>query len=157
MQADSSSTKRDRHTPWYGQVWAQVKRFPGVIAAGNQKPPIASGLGAAALLSAPIGCAAMMIAHQLADTSKDREAFIYTLGHWIPGSRNPDPMWGSIGSYSGKETILLIGWLVSWLALGLLWRGKSIRTRTLFLGMLGLGVLATAMCWHPLFPYLPLM
>jgi hypothetical protein len=142
---------------WYGRTWDQLKQFPKALAKGSANPPLVSGAAAAAFISAAIGCCTMMVTHHLADTSKERENLVLTIGSWIPGAQNADPVWGNIGSYTGKETMLLIGWIVSWLVLHSLLSSKQVKVRTMFTWMLGLMTIATAMCWHPLFPYLPLM
>ncbi|MBE9218429.1 hypothetical protein PN451_09640 [Dolichospermum planctonicum CS-1226] len=142
--------------PIYGRFWQSCKQFPRFLAAGSNHPPTVSGPAAAALISAAIGCFTMMVAHHFSDTNKNIEKMIWSLGSWIPGSHNPSKMWGNIGSYSGKETILLISWLVSWAILSLLWNNKKIKSRTIFFWLFALMVAATAMSWHPLFPYLPL-
>ncbi|MGL5082271.1 MAG: hypothetical protein ACRC8A_12370 [Microcoleaceae cyanobacterium] len=145
--------------PWYGSWWKTLKHFPQGLAEGNSNPPQVSGEAAAALISAAIGCFTMMVSHHLSDADKTKtiEKKLLGLGGWIPGADNPDPMWGNIGSYSGKETMLLIGWLVSWAILYVLLKDKQVKARTIFLWMIGLITFATAMCWHPLFPYLPLV
>lgn len=142
--------------PIYSRFWQSCKQFPSFLAAGSNHPPTVSGPAAAALISAAIGCFTMMVAHHFSDTNKNIEKMIWSLGSWIPGSHNPSKMWGNIGSYSGKETILLISWLVSWAILSLLWKNKKIKSRTIFFWLFALMVAATAMSWHPLFPYLPL-
>ena len=141
----------------YGKIWENLKHFPKGLSEGSPNPPVVSGPASAALISAAIGCFTMMVTHHLADTSKEREEFIWDLGSWIPGSHNPDPQWGNIGCYSGEETMLLLGWLVSWLILHFCWRNKNIQTKNIFFWMFTLLIAATAMTWHPLFPYLPLM
>jgi hypothetical protein len=143
--------------PVYSQVWNAVKRFPQVIATGSTHPPRNSGVAAAAFLSGGIGAALMMLTHHYSDTHKEFETFLHkTIGAWMPGAVNTDTMWGNIGSYAGKETVLLLGWLMSWLILHWVWRHQSIAPRVMFLGFLGLYTIAAAMSWHPLFPYLPL-
>jgi hypothetical protein len=149
--------RRHRDEPIYGKAWKTLKRFPQGLAAGSDRPPTVSGPAAAAFLSAAIGCFTMMVAHHLGDTSKARDAFLLQLGNWIPGATNPDPMWGNIGSYTGKETMLLIGWLVSWPILYALLKHKQVQARTIFFWMFALIAAATAMSWHPLFPYMPLI
>jgi hypothetical protein len=150
-------TNISKDRPIYSQVWNQLKQFPAGLATGSQQPPATSGTAAAALISAGIGCFTMMVTHHLADTSKEREKFIWSLGKWIPGSDTGDKLWGNIGSYTGKETMLLVGWLVSWVILHNLLKHKQVKTRTIFIWMFGLVVAATAMSWHPMFPYLPLV
>ncbi|OUL27540.1 hypothetical protein [Nostoc sp. 106C] len=142
--------------PLYTRIWEKLKGFPRILAAGSNNPPTVSGPAAAALLSVGIGCFAMMVTHHLSDTSKDIENIVWGLGSWIPGSHNPSKLWGNIGSYTGKETMLLLGWLVSWSILSVLWNSKKITSRTIFFWMSTLIIAATAMSWHPLFPYLPL-
>ena len=143
--------------PLYSSIWRRLGGFPQRLANGSQTPLTTSGPAAAALISAGVGCFTMMVTHHLADTSKAREQVVWTIGSWIPGSHNPSPLYGNIGSYSGKETMLLIGWLVSWVILHALLKHRSVKARTLFLWVFALFVAATAMTWHPLFPYLPLM
>jgi hypothetical protein len=149
--------QKEETQPLYALVWNQLKRFPKGLAEGDKNPPTVSGPAAAALVSAAIGCFTMMVVHHLSDTSKAREKFIWSLGKWIPGSDSKDELWGNIGSYTGKETMLLVGWLVSWPILYLLWRNKNIKSKTIFFWFFILMIAATAMSWHPIFPYLPLI
>ena len=142
--------------PWYTRCWNWSKQFPAILATGASTPPGTTGIAAAAFISAAIGAVMMMVTHHIAHTSVDREQFIEWLGSWIPGSQSTDPVTGNIGSYAGKETVLLIGWLVSWVLLHDLLQHRQVRTRTIFFGTFGLLVAAIVMCWHPLFPYLPL-
>ncbi|MEJ1935679.1 hypothetical protein WDZ92_36265 [Nostoc sp. NIES-2111] len=144
------------YEPIYSQIWNRLKGFPKFLAEGAKNPPSVSGPAAAALISAGIGCFAMMVTHHLSDTSKDTEKLVWELGKWIPGSQSTSKLWGNIGSYTGKETMLLLGWLISWVILSSLWRHKQIKSRTIFFWMFVLFIAATAMTWHPLFPYLPL-
>ncbi|WP_377476065.1 MAG: hypothetical protein P2A85_25070 [Microcoleus anatoxicus] len=142
--------------PFYGKLWSKFKQFPSGLAEGSETGLSVSGPAAAAVISATIGCFTMMVTHHLSDTSKVREAFIWSLGTWIPGSKTDSELWGNIGSYTGKETMLLVGWLISWSILHTLWKNQNIKSRTIFFWMFALLIAATAMCWHPLFPYLPL-
>jgi hypothetical protein len=153
-----SHSSQAKSEPFYGRFWNTIKAFPIGLSRGSAKPPSASGPAAAALVSAGIGCVTMMISHHFSDGDKSKqvENLLWTLGSWIPGSHNPSKLWGNIGSYTGKETMLLLGWLVSWVILYLIWKDKQIKSRTIFFWMFLLFVAATAMSWHPLFPYLPL-
>lgn len=150
---------RIESTPWYGRLWGKLKQFPNFLAQGSNNPPASSGEAAAAFMSAAIGSVTMMVCHHISDADKTKfvEGKLLALGSWIPGAQNPDPLWGNIGSYTGKETMLLIGWLVSWAILYVLLKHKQVKVRTIFFWMIGLMTLATAMSWHPLFPYLPLV
>jgi hypothetical protein len=143
--------------PWYSRAWATFKQFPQVLSQGASQAPANSGIAAALLLSASIAPVVMMIVHHISDTHPDFESQVKVLGSWIPGATNPDPMWGNIGSYAGKETTLLLGWFISLAMLYPLLRDRQVSTRIMFTGLFGLLTLATAMSWHPLFPYLPLL
>jgi hypothetical protein len=145
------------HLPIYSRLWNQLKQFPAGLSRGADRSPETSGMAAAALISGGIGAVMMMVSHHISDTNKGVETILHkTIGAWIPGAVNADPMWGNIGSYAGKETIMLVGWLGSWAILHRWLNGKSVKPRTLFFWLMGLYAIATAMSWHPLFPYLPL-
>lgn len=143
--------------PIYSQLWDSLKQFPKVLAQGSPNPPKVSGPAAATLISPAIGSFLMMVFHHLAAISESVEQMLCEIGSWIPGSHQTDKMYGAMGSYSGKQTILLIGWLGSWLVLHIIWRNKNIKPKTIFFSMFAFFVAATLMTWHPLFPYLPLM
>ncbi|PSB06427.1 hypothetical protein C7B62_22830 [Pleurocapsa sp. CCALA 161] len=142
---------------WYVRLGNSLKRFPQGLARGSQKAPETSSAAAAALISAGFASFVMMVNQHFAATFKSYEDLIWNLGAWIPGSRNADPLYGEIGSYTGKETILLVTWLVSWLFLAWLWRDREIKGNTIFFSLFFFLVAATVMNWHPLFPYMPLM
>jgi hypothetical protein len=144
-------------SPWYIRLGNRLKRFPQGLAKGSSTAPASSGAAGAALISAAFACFVMMVNQHFAAAFKTYEDLIWNLGAWIPGSRNADPLYGEIGSYSGKETILLITWLFSWLFLALLWRNREIKGRTIFFCLFLFLVASTVMNWHPLFPYMPLM
>lgn len=141
----------------YTLIWGRLKGFPKVLATGSQNPPKVSGPAGAALTSAGFGCFLMMVNQHLTVLYKPWDEFVWSLGSWIPGSHNPNQLYGEIGSYSGKETILLVGWLVSWSILHRLWQHRQINARTIFFWLFAFFIAATVMSWHPLFPYLPLM
>lgn len=140
----------------YGKFWRQLKHFPNGLSEGAETTPSVSGPAAATVISAAIGCFTMMVAHHLSDTSKPTEKIVWNLGTWIPRSKTDSELWGNIGSYTGKETMLLVGGLISWPILPPLWKNKNIKSPTIFFWMFALLVAITAMYWHPLFPYLPL-
>jgi hypothetical protein len=154
------SKSRSSHfnpAPWYIRLGNSLKRFPQGLAEGSSTAPSSSGVAGAALISASFGCFVMMVNQHFAAAFKSYEDLIWNLGAWIPGSRTADPLHGEIGSYSGKETILLVTWFFSWLFLALLWRNREIKGGTIFFCLFFFLVAATVMNWHPLFPYMPLM
>jgi hypothetical protein len=143
--------------PWYVRLGNYLKRFPQGLARGANNAPTSSGAAGAAFVSAAFACFVMMVNQHFAAAFKSYEDLIWNLGAWIPGSRNADPLYGEIGAYTGKETILLITWLVSWLFLAWLWRDRKIKEGSIFFWLFFFLVASTVMNWHPLFPYLPLM
>ena len=73
---------------------------------------IPNGSGAAAILAAGIGCAAMGILALAGDASE-------AIGKWL-NFYNPT------GTLSGVSTLAIIIWLASWLALNRAWATKTI-------------------------------
>jgi hypothetical protein len=147
----------DQSQTIYSKIWQFLTHFPEKLSQGSNHPPEVSGPAAAALVSAAFSCFLLMVNQHFTSLFKAWDQIIWDLGSWIPGSKNPDPLYGEIGSYSGKETVMLIGWLISWLILHQFWKNKQIKTRTIFSYLFIFMVAATVMNWHPLFPYLPLM
>ena len=68
-----------------------------------------------------IGLLTMGIVHTVTDASKSFSDWVLSVGKlWIPNAQG-------IGPYSGKETFLLIGWLLSWAVLHLLLRKRDLK------------------------------
>ena len=66
------------------------------------------GPAAASLLGVGLGLLALAIAHILSELSGSFKDAMQALGNvWIPGA-------AGIGPYSGKETVGLLAWLISW-------------------------------------------
>jgi hypothetical protein len=151
-----SLTRSPRSRPVYVRLWNWFKRFPGSLHQGSDNPISKSGPAAAALISGGIGAVTMMITHHFAEVSKANNQLVINMGSWIPGAMNQDPMWGNLENYAGKEMMFFVGWLVSWPLLYLLLKDRQVKPRTIFMSLFGLFTLATAMAWHPLFPYLSL-
>jgi hypothetical protein len=142
--------------PIYSRLWNAFKRFPKDLHQSPGRSPQTSGPAAAALLSGGIGAFAMMVTHHYAELSKANNAFVIQMGAWIPYAMNPDPMWGNLENYAGKEMMFFVGWLVSWAILHPILKNRQVSPRVLILGLLGLFTVSTAMAWHPMFPYLSL-
>jgi hypothetical protein len=142
--------------PIYVRLWNGFKRFPKGLNQGSTTSPSTSGPAAAALFSGGIGAVTMMVTHHFAELSKANNQLVIEMGAWIPGAMNPDPMWGNLENYAGKEMMFFVGWLVSWPILAWVLKNRQLKPRTIFVGLFGLFTLATAMAWHPMFPYLSL-
>jgi hypothetical protein len=68
-----------------------------------------------------IGLLTMGIVHTVTDALKSFSDWVLFVGKlWIPNAQG-------IGPYSGKETFLLIGWLLSWAVLHLLLRKRDLK------------------------------
>lgn len=106
----------------------------------TEKP---TGIAAAAILSAALGILALAVSHTLADASKAVETWVHAWGKaWMPGAQG-------IGPYSGKETLALLTWLISWILLHLALRRKNVSltiSGVLFLAIVGA---ATTLLWPP--------
>jgi len=73
--------------------------------------PIPNGVAIAAYLGAMIGLLVLGIVAFACTASKPFEQSVYGIGKlWMPGA-------AGIGPYSGKETLGLLAWLISWLVL----------------------------------------
>jgi hypothetical protein len=70
----------------------------------------------AALMAVLCGEFALLLADKISNRSKVMEDWVYSLGKWMPGATGTGAG-GSIGPYSGKETIGLVVWCLSWLIL----------------------------------------
>ncbi|MGB8701050.1 MAG: hypothetical protein WCD18_16680 [Thermosynechococcaceae cyanobacterium] len=151
-----SLTRPQKSEPIYTRLWNGFKQFPASLHKGSVNAPSSSGPAAAALISGGVGAVCMMATHHFAELSKANNQIVIAMGSWIPGAMNPDPMWGNLENYAGKEMMFFIGWWVSWPVLYLLLRNRQLKPRSIFMSLFGLFALATAMAWHPLFPYLTL-
>jgi hypothetical protein len=94
----------------------------GPAAAAVEQSP--TGPMVATLLAVPCGEFALLLADKLSNRSKPIEGWVYGFGKWMPGANGSGPG-GSIGPYSGKETIALAVWLLSWAVLHRILRNSS--------------------------------
>jgi len=80
-----------------------------------------NGAAIAAYLSAMFGLLVMGIVHTMAVASNPFKDWVLSIGKlWIPNAQG-------IGPYSGKETFLLVTWLLSWAVLHMLLRKRDIK------------------------------
>jgi len=108
-----------------------------------------SGPVVAASLPLLLAFLTLMVSHHISRLTIELDKVVHSYGHWIPGSTGSGPS-GSIGSYSGKETLALGVWLASWLIFHLLWRKQdfSLQLWTRFF-VAGLGIITLGF-FHPL-------
>src|SRR5205085_3709400 len=104
-----------------------------------------SGPAAAALLSIGIGAVLLALVVGLSDANKPFETnVVHALGKlWVPGAQG-------IGPYSGKFTVFLVGWLVSWAVLHVALKRKDLNLSRWTIGSFALISLAVLLCWAPL-------
>jgi hypothetical protein len=102
------------------------------VGSGETVDSIPNGPGAAAILAAGIGCAAIgvvTLASELSDTVGN------LLNFYSP-----------VGPLSGKTTVAIIIWLVAWIVLARLWATKTVAMGTVNLAafiLLAIGFLLT--------------
>ncbi|MFI3135308.1 MAG: hypothetical protein QX197_00870 [Methylococcaceae bacterium] len=107
-----------------------------------------SGPLIAATLSPVLGFYTLMITHHISRVSKALDKTVHAYGHWIPGSLGSGPD-GSIGSYSGKESLALMVWLLSWGIFHVLWRKQELPVNRWIPIFLGAMAFVTLCFFHP--------
>ena len=103
------------------------------------------GPAVAAMLSVGIGALLMAIVVGVSDANKAFEGnVIHPLGKlWVPGA-------AGIGPYSGKFTVFLLGWLLSWAGLSIAWKKKDLDlSRWTLISLVLIGV-AILLVWPPI-------
>jgi hypothetical protein len=108
-----------------------------------------SGPLVAASLSFLLGLLTLMTTHHLSRLTKGLDRLVHSYGYWIPGSTGSGPD-GSIGSYTGKETLALAVWGLSWLLFHTLWRKRHLSLATWTPYFIGVLFLITLGFFHPL-------
>jgi hypothetical protein len=95
----------------------------------------------AALMAVLCGEFALLLADKISNRSKAIENRVYSLGKWMPGATGTGAD-GSIGPYSGKETIALVVWCLSWAILHAALRKASPSVaKSLYVFLIGLTVI----------------
>jgi hypothetical protein len=95
----------------------------------------------AALMAVLCGEFALLLADKISNRSKAMEGRVYSLGKWMPGASGTGAD-GSIGPYSGKETIALVVWCLSWAILHAALRNASPSVaKSLYIFLIGLTVI----------------
>lgn len=108
-------------------------------------PPgqLTTGPAAAALLSVGLGLLALGLSQVLSEASTRVKDAMQAVGNaWMPGAQG-------IGPYSGKETLALLVWLITWAALHALLRRREVSVVLAATVALVLVGAATTMLWPP--------
>ncbi|MBC8081456.1 MAG: hypothetical protein H7X86_14005 [Gorillibacterium sp.] len=97
----------------------------------------------AVLASVWIGMTAILVSHMWSVANPlVANQVLLRLGSWIPG-------WWGIGPYAGKETVGLIGWLLSWGILHFLLRKREFQLQKWMFGFLCGFLLVVILLWPP--------
>lgn len=104
-----------------------------------------AGVAHAAILAAMLGILALALVNVGCEMSEAFKTSIHNIGKlWMPGAQG-------IGPYSGKETVSLVVWLISWFGLHKMLRGREGNmAAALIVFLMGVG-LATTLLWPPVF------
>ena len=107
-----------------------------------------NGAAVAAFISAMIGLLTMGIVHTATDASTSFSNWVLSVGKlWIPNAQG-------IGPYSGKETFLLVSWLLSWAVLHMALRKRDVKLAVpVVLFVVGLA-LATLLIYTPFIDFM---
>jgi hypothetical protein len=111
--------------------------------------PLYSGPIVAATLSGLLGLLTLVVTHHVSRLTKGLDQMIHSFGYWIPGSTGTGPD-GSIGSYSGKETLALLVWAMLWPLFHYLWRKQDFSLSALTPLVVGALVFLMLGLFHPL-------
>ena len=104
---------------------------------------LTTGPAAVALLAVGLGLLALGVSHVLSEASIPFKDAMQALGNvWMPGAVG-------IGPYSGKETVGLLVWLISWTALHAMLGRREINLVAAATATLILIGLATTILWPP--------
>lgn len=111
--------------------------------------PLYSGPVIAATLSALLGMLTLVVTHHISRLTKGLDKLVHSYGYWMPGSTGTGPD-GSIGNYSGKETLAVFVWLATWLIFHYLWRKQDFSLRAFVSFFLGALIFLMLGLFHPL-------
>ena len=104
-----------------------------------------NGIAQAAMLSCMMGVLTLSLVNLGAEVSDYFKNLIHSLGKlWMPGA-------AGIGPYSGKETLSLLAWGLSWIILHRILRDKEWNNHLVIILFLGGLALATTLIWPPVY------
>lgn len=106
-------------------------------------PEKPTGIAAASLFAAALSLLTLAASHLLAGYSEAAKTWVHAWGKaWMPGAQG-------IGPYSGKETLMLVVWIGSWILLHRWLKKREVNLTLagiLFLAAIGV---ATTLLWPP--------
>lgn len=102
-----------------------------------------NGGSVAALLAATFALLVLGIVVVVAEVNPEANTFVFNVGKaWVPGAEG-------IGPYSGKETFLLVGWILSWGGLHFALRHRRVDVRVAFGAAMVMLLIAVLLIWPP--------
>ena len=105
---------------------------------------VTTGPAAAALGGTVLGLMALGLSQVYSERSEPFKHAMQSLGNlWMPGA-------AGIGPYSGKETVALLVWLLSWAVLHLVLRKREVNLIVAGIFTLVLVGVATTILWPPI-------
>ena len=117
------------------------------VGTNSERPMRPTGEAVAALLAAGIAMLTLAFVNQLTAGSEAFNAWVHGIGKlWMPGAQG-------IGPYSGKETLSVVAWLVSWGILHPVLRTRELRLSRWVLVFLVMVGVATTFIWPPVFEH----
>jgi hypothetical protein len=121
------------------------------VAAGmttnSVRPTRPTGEAVAALLAAAIGMLTLAFVNQFTAASPAFNTWVHGIGKlWMPGA-------AGIGPYSGKETLSVVAWLVTWAILHPVLRTREPALSRWLIVFLVMVAVATTFIWPPVFEY----
>jgi len=130
-----------------GLIGSRTVAVGAAIGTNSERPMRPTGEAAAALLAAGIAMLTLAFVNQVTAMSDVFNVWVHGIGKlWMPGAQG-------IGPYSGKETLSVVAWLVSWGILHPVLRMRELtlsRWIVVFLVMMGV---ATTFIWPPVFEH----
>lgn len=103
------------------------------------------GAAQAAILAVMMGTLTLALVNLGTEVSNGFKEMVHGIGKlWMPGAQG-------IGPYSGKETLSLIAWFISWGLLHVFLKNRQLNHRdALVIFLIGMA-LATTLIWPPIF------
>ena len=109
--------------------------------------PRPTGEAVAALLAAGIAMLTLAAINLAAELSGAFAAWLHGIGEmWMPGA-------AGIGPYSGKETLTLVAWVVSWVILHPRLRAREMPLSRWLVVFLVMVAVATTFIWPPVYTH----
>jgi hypothetical protein len=109
--------------------------------------PRFNGVDMAAIVAAAFSIFLLGLVQIWTVVSEAGKEWVFGVGKaWMPHAEH-------IGPYSGKETIMAVGWLVAWLVLHLALRHKHVNPRPWFFVALAFILMGVVLIWPPVWHF----